>query len=201
MSQCRGRRKDGARCRKVVRGGSHYCAMHADQEKKPSKLPIALGMAAGHWVAPGLGGMIVGGLMGSACIEEKKMSKTRVFVSFDYDHDVSLKHLLVGQSKYDDSPFEIADHSIKAPIAGDWKANAKTRIKRADVVCVICGKNTHTATGVSAELAIAQEERTPYFLLAGYKDGAAKKPRAAKPSDKIYKWTWPNLKKLIGGAR
>jgi len=201
MSQCRGRKKDGTRCRKVVRGNSHYCSIHSGQEKRPSKLPIVLGVAAGHAVAPGLGGWLAGGLIGSAFVEEKKMSKTRVFVSFDYDHDVSLKHLLVGQSKYDDSPFEIADHSIKAPIAGDWKANAKTRIKRADVVCVICGKNTHTATGVSAELAIAQEEGTPYFLLAGYKDGAAKKPRAATPSDKIYKWTWPNLKKLIGGAR
>jgi len=107
MSQCRGRKKDGTRCRKIVRGDSHYCAIHADQEKKPGKWPIALGVVAGHLAASGVGGWLVGGLIGSAFVEEKKMSKTRVFVSFDYDHDVSLKHLLVGQSKYEDSPFEI----------------------------------------------------------------------------------------------
>jgi len=201
MSQCRGRKKDGTCCRKIVRGDSHYCAIHADQEKKPGKWPIALGVVAGHLAASGVGGWLVGGLIGSAFVEEKKMSKTRVFVSFDYDHDVSLKHLLVGQSKYEDSPFEIADHSIKETISGDWKANARTRIKRADVVCVICGHHANTATGVSAEMKIAQAESTPYFLLSGYKDGTSRKPSAAKSSDKIYKWTWLNLKKLIGGAR
>lgn len=129
------------------------------------------------------------------------MSKTRVFVSFDYDHDASLKHLLVGQSKHEDSPFEIADHSIKEHITGDWKANARTRIRRADVVCVICGQHTNTATGVSAELTIAQEEKTPYFLLQGYSDKACTPPKAAKASDKLYRWNWDNLKNLIGGAR
>jgi len=66
-----------------VREDSHYCATHADQEKQPSKWPIVLGVAAGHAVAPGLGGWLTGGLIGSAFVEEKKMSKTRVFVSFE----------------------------------------------------------------------------------------------------------------------
>jgi len=183
MSQCRGRRKDGARCRKVVRGDSHYCAIHSNQEKKPSKWPIAIGVAVGHAIAPGIGGALTGAAVGWAFTEEKKMSKKRVFVSFDYDHDAALKEFLVGQAKNFDSPFEIADHSIKQHITGDWKANARTRIRRADLVCIICGQHTHTATGVSAELAIAQKEGTPYFLLAGYKDGACTKPKVAKASD------------------
>ena len=37
------------------------------------------------------------------------MAKKRVFVSFDYDNDARLKDLLVGQSKLEDSPFELAD--------------------------------------------------------------------------------------------
>lgn len=201
MSQCRGRTKSGRRCGKTAGMNSHYCHVHAAQEKKPSKLPALIGAIAGHMLAPGLGGIITGGLVGAAFIREKELSKTRVFVSFDYDHDVGLKHLLVGQSRHEDSPFEIADHSIKEHISGDWKANARTRIRRSDVVCVICGEHTHTATGVSAELAIAQEEKTPYFLLYGYSEKACYKPRAARESDKIYRWTWDNLKSLIGGAR
>ncbi len=129
------------------------------------------------------------------------MAKKRVFISFDYDHDETLKEFLVGQSKLADSPFELADWSIKEPITGDWKAKARTRIKGMDVVAVICGEHTDTATGVSAELTIAQEESVPYFLLKGYAEKTCVKPKAAKSTDKIYNWTWPNLKTLIGGGR
>lgn len=129
------------------------------------------------------------------------MNKKRVFISFDYDHDESLKNLLVGQSRYTDSPFDITDMSIKEPIATNWKENARRRIKGCDVVIVICGTHTDTASGVSTELKIAQEEGVNYFLLHGYSERNCVKPKSAYTSDKIYKWTWDNLKKLIGGAR
>ena len=129
------------------------------------------------------------------------MSKKRVFISFDYDHDETLKSFLVGQSKLQDSPFELTDWSIKEPITGDWKVKARTRIKSVDIVAVICGEKTDTATGVSAELTIAQEENVSYFLLKGYSEKTCVKPKAAKSTDKIYNWTWPNLKALIGGGR
>ncbi|WP_456283479.1 TIR domain-containing protein [Microbacterium sp. JZ101] len=123
----------------------------------------------------------------------------RAFISFDYDNDARLKDLLVGQSKNPDSPFTIADWSIKEPSA-DWKDKARRRIRASGLVIVLCGKNMRTATGVAVELAIAQEEGIPYFLLAGYAEGSTR-PTTAKPSDKLYKWTWPSLKKLVGGAR
>jgi hypothetical protein len=129
------------------------------------------------------------------------MAKTRTFISFDYDNDESLKHLLVGQSKHADSPFEMADHSIKEAISEDWKKRARTRIKGVGVVAVICGEKTDTATGVSAELKIAQEEDIPYFLLKGYTNKACVKPASAKSTDKVYTWTWDNLKALVGGSR
>ncbi|KKY74716.1 TIR domain-containing protein [Klebsiella michiganensis] len=127
--------------------------------------------------------------------------KKRVFISFDYDHDASLKVLLVGQSKNEDSPFELADWSIKEHIDQNWKDKARSRIRAVDVVCIICGQHTNTATGVSAELKIAIEEKKPYFLLWGYTDKTCVKPTAALTTDKIYNWTWPNLKALIKGDR
>ncbi len=129
------------------------------------------------------------------------MAKKRVFISFDYDNDETLKIFLVGQSKHEDSPFELADWSIKEPITSDWKTKARTRIKSVDVVAVICGQNTDKAVGVSAEVSIAQEEKIPYFLLKGYADKTCIKPKSAKSTDKIYTWSWENLKKLIGGDR
>lgn len=129
------------------------------------------------------------------------MPKKSVFISFDYDNDETLKTFLVGQSKLEDSPFDFFDGSIKQALTGDWKEKAKSKIKGVDLVIAICGEKTDTATGVSAELAIAQEQEVPYFLLQGYSDKTCKKPKAAKDSDAIYKWTWDNLKKLVGGAR
>lgn len=127
--------------------------------------------------------------------------KKRVFISFDYDNDSDLKTLLVGQARNSDSPFEITDMSIKEAISSNWKDNARRRIKGCDVVIVICGHKTNMATGVSTELKIAQEEGVDYFLLNGRANGRCVKPTAARNSDKIYDWTWNNLKLLVGGAR
>lgn len=129
------------------------------------------------------------------------MTKTRTFISFDYDHDSDLKLLLVGQAKNSDSPFEITDMSIKETIDSNWKAKARTRIKGCDVVIVICGEKTNTANGVSAELKIAQEENIPYFLLNGRSVKKCVKPKGALSSDKLYNWTWDNLKVVIRGGR
>jgi len=136
-----------------------------------------------------------------ATYKEVIVPATRVYISFDFDHDEDLKNFLVGQSKNPDSPFAIADASIKQAVTGDWKESARRRIRGADVVAVICGQHTNTATGVAVEVGIAQDEKVPYFLLAGRAAGGNKKPTTAKDTDKLYKWTWEILKKLIGGAR
>lgn len=128
------------------------------------------------------------------------MAKTRVFISFDYDHDARQKDLLVGQSKHPDTDFELVDWSSKEHIEGDWRAKIKAKLAYVDVICVLCGKNMAIATGVAEEILIALEIGKPYFCLSAYSDGCSK-PTTAKTSDKLYTWTWDNLKNLIGGAR
>lgn len=128
------------------------------------------------------------------------MAATRVYVSYDYDHDNDLKNLLVGQARNDDSPFSVSDWSIKEETT-NWKEHARKRIRAVDQVVVICGQYTDTATGVGVEVKIAQEEKISYFLLEGRSDKTCKKPTTARVDDKMYSWTWDNLKKLIGGAR
>lgn len=128
------------------------------------------------------------------------MAVVPVFISFDYDHDQDCKNLLVGQAKNPDSPFEIADWSVKAASA-DWKNDARARIKRVAQVIVTCGEHTDSAAGVNVEIEIAREERKPYFLLNGRPNSFFKKPTAALATDKVYKWTWDNLKALIAGSR
>jgi hypothetical protein len=128
-------------------------------------------------------------------------SKKRVFISFDYDHDEKTKIMLAGQAKLPDSPFDFADASVKEPLSGDWKEKVKRRIANVDLVIGLCGEYTHTAKGVATEIEIAQEKSVPYFLVAAYADKDCTKPTTAKSSDKMYKWTWDNLKKLVAGER
>src|SRR5437867_2460289 len=104
------------------------------------------------------------------------MAKARVFTGFDFDYDEDLRNLLVGQAKLSDSPFELADWSVKEPMTGDWREKVRRRIRQVDQVLVICGEQTHKATGVAAELSIAKEEKKPHFLLKGRKDKTCTKP-------------------------
>ena len=128
-------------------------------------------------------------------------TKTKVFISFDFDHDEELKNFLVGQAKNENTPFEISDVSVKHALTGDWKAKVRPKIRNADQVAVICGEYTHTASGVSAEVEIAQELGKPYFLLKGRKNKTCTKPKSAKSGDKIYLWEWENVRLLLKGNR
>ena len=129
------------------------------------------------------------------------MARKKVFVSFDYDHDATIKMFLVNQSKLPDTPFDIWDSSVKEHIDGNWIDKVRRKIANVDVVCVLCGEHTHTAKGVAIELQQAREVGTLHFLLKGYKDKTCTKPTTALSTDKLYDWTWPNLKLLIHGGR
>ncbi len=142
---------------------------------------------------------VFGNLFGGQ--RSKTMARARLFISFDYDHDEDLRNLLAGQAKHPDTPFDISDRSIKEPLSGDWKEKFRRRLTNVDQMAVICGEYTHLAGGVGHEVQIAQEEGKPYFLLRGRADKTCTKPSTARPADKIYTWTWDNLKTLIAGGR
>lgn len=127
--------------------------------------------------------------------------KQRVFISFDFDNDESQRNLLVGQSKNEDVPFSFEDWSVKAHMTGDWVAKVTTKIRSVDQVIVLCGRHTHLSDGISKELEIARQEKKPYFLLGAYNDNACTLPRSAAPHDKIYKWSWDNIRLLLRGSR
>ena len=123
------------------------------------------------------------------------MAKKRVFISFDFDHDNSLRGDLVAQSKHPDSPFSIVDCSVKEPYDEKWRRKVRNIIRNADLTIVICGAHTDTAKGVAAELTITREEGKRYFLLRGHAN--CTKPATARASDQIRDWSWQNLRDLI----
>jgi hypothetical protein len=120
------------------------------------------------------------------------MSKTNVFISFDTDHDGELYELLLAQSRASCSGFGVSSGSDRLPrtvVGSEGSESVRCQIREADQVIVICGEHTEASVRVSAELRIAHEERTPYFLLWGRRDIMCTKPIGAKPSDGMYSWT------------
>lgn len=124
------------------------------------------------------------------------MAKKRVFVSFDFDNDKILKDFVIGQSKLQDSPFDVIDTSIKeAAPEKDWLNRAETRIKGSDMVLVMVGLQTYKAPGVLKEVNLAKKWNKPIAQVIGYKDGNYTPVEGA---GRLYSWNWENLKKLLG---
>ena len=123
------------------------------------------------------------------------MVKKKVFISFEYETDRSLKDLLIGQSRNEESPFEVIDGSLKeAAPEKDWEEQAESRIRVADIVIVLVGFTTHKAPGVRKEVAIARALKIRIVQIIGYKNGKHKRvPNAGK----LYHWTWDNLQNIL----
>ncbi|HEY4061098.1 MAG TPA: TIR domain-containing protein [Puia sp.] len=124
------------------------------------------------------------------------MKRKKVYLCFDFDEDKALKDLLIGQSMNQETPFEVTDRSLKeaAPETG-WEEKAKDRIRNADQVIVLVGPHTHRAPGVLKEVRIARELGKKIVQMIGYKEGKHKRVPGAGV---LYKWTWDNLKKILG---
>lgn len=121
--------------------------------------------------------------------------KKRVFVSFDFDNDRVLKDFIVGQSRRDDSPFEVVDCSLKeaAPMK-TWEDKARAAIKRSELVIVMVGPKTSKAPGVLKEVKMARDEGIRIVQVIGYKDGNY---TAVPDAGRLYSWNWDNLKNLL----
>lgn len=184
----------------TARPGSEFCRVHASDAEflNRTALPAIGGAIIGNLLAPGIGGAIVGGLAGIALHtlpEDDDMPKKKVFVSFDFDNDRTLKEFIIGQSIKTDSPFNVIDTSLKeaAPLKS-WEAKAELAIRRSELVLVMVGPNTHRAPGVLKEVAMARRNGIPLVQVIGYKDGNY---TPVPDAGRLYRWNWENLKKLL----
>lgn len=124
------------------------------------------------------------------------MAKKRVFVSFDFDNDRALKEFIIEQTRNEDSPFEVIDHSLKEEFPmRDWEEKARSAIRRSEIMIVMVGPKTYRAPGVLKEVKMAHEADIPIVQIIGYREGDYEPvPNAGK----LYKWNWENLKNLLG---
>ena len=124
------------------------------------------------------------------------MAKKRVFVSFDFDNDKTLRDFVIGQAKLPDSPFEVIDNSLKeSQPQRNWEAKARAAISRSEVFIVMLGSSTRWASGVLKEVKMAEELGKTRFQIIGYQNGS--EDWAVPGAGRTYRWDWANLKKLL----
>jgi hypothetical protein len=120
----------------------------------------------------------------------------RLFVSFDFDHDRTLKTFVIAQARLPDSPFSVVDLSLKeAAPEPTWEAKARVAISHAQVFMIMLGPHSARSQGVLKELAMARELNKPCFQIIGYRNGTS--AWAVPNGGRVYAWSWDNLKKLL----
>jgi hypothetical protein len=117
----------------------------------------------------------------------RNMSKPQVFVSFDMEHDGELFEQLRAESN--SSGFAVLGCSERLSATDVWSERVRQQIHEADQVIFICSEHTEASVSMSAELRIAQQEGTPYFLLWGRREIMCTKPVGAKTAEGMYSWT------------
>ncbi len=99
------------------------------------------------------------------------MANPRAFISFDFDNNSTERTLFVGQSKNSNTPFNIEDWSSKTTLPQkEWEELIEAKINKCNMLIVLVGKKTSTATGVVKEISFAKEQDVPIFGV--YVDGA-----------------------------
>lgn len=175
-----------------------YCRVHEALVSDSSFLATVVGALKGHARVPGLGGALCGGASSALArriYKESRVSKNKVFVSFDFDNDRVLEDFIIGQARLANSPFEVVDHYLKeAAPERNWPVKARAAIKRSDLVLVMVGRQTHRAQGVLREVAMAREERVPIVQIIGYEDGDYS---AVPNAGRLCAWKLDNLKRLL----
>lgn len=92
------------------------------------------------------------------------MAAPRTFISFDFDNNATERILFVGQAKKDSpTPFEVGDWSSKEKLPQKtWEQTIAAKISRCQMMIVLVGKKTHSASGVKKEIAMAKSLNVPF---------------------------------------
>ena len=122
------------------------------------------------------------------------MIAPRVFISFDFDNDLSQGMLFFRQTEDSCTPLNLQGWSSKALLPQtEWEKLLCEKIAACNILVVLAGKKTASATGVVKEIAIAAKANVP--VLGVYVDGARAStllPIGLERSQTIA-WDWDNI--------
>lgn len=126
------------------------------------------------------------------------MANPRAFISFDFDNNSTERLLFVGQSNHSKTPFNIEDWSSKTALPQkQWEELIKVKINKCNLLIVLVGKKTATATGVVKEILFAKSQDVPIFGV--YVDGANNQTDlpTGLQRDRTINWNWESIANAI----
>ena len=117
------------------------------------------------------------------------MAKVGVFFSFEFDRDKELYGSFFAQAK-GESRHAIRDYSLdKVHPPDDWKEKAENQIDQCNIVIVVIGQDTHTATGVEEEVEIAKQLGKRIFQIQPQKQNYG----GVDGAGEIIPWKWDKI--------
>ena len=120
----------------------------------------------------------------------------KIFVSFPKE-DITLRDLLVGQSKNTNSPFDFTDMSVHEPWDSKWKTNCREKIKSCDGLIAIITKHTYKADGQIWEITCAKEEKIPILCIKTSEYIVSEYTKSLIGNKLVYNWDWDTIKMFI----
>ncbi|MDP1728439.1 MAG: TIR domain-containing protein [Bacteroidota bacterium] len=126
------------------------------------------------------------------------MLNPRAFISFDFDHNETEKHLFAGQAKHSKTPFNIEDWSSKSHLPqSQWEKIIEEKIKKSNLLIVLVGKFMASATGAEKEIAFARKNNIPVFgVYVGGANSSSTLPSGLQRNRTI-SWEWDKIASAI----
>jgi len=122
------------------------------------------------------------------------MSDPRVFISFDFDNNKNEKDLFAGQSRNSRTPFNIEDWSSKTHLPQkEWEDLIKAKINKCNMLIVLVGKKTYTASGVEKEIAFANTHNVPVFGVYVDDAGISTSLPSGLARYRVVSWGWDKI--------
>lgn len=126
------------------------------------------------------------------------MADPRAFISFDFDNNSGDKLYFAGQAKNSRTPFNIEDWSSKSHLPQkEWENLIKQKINKCNILIVLVGKKTYTASGVVKEIEFAKDQNVPIFGV--YVDGASDTTilPIGLQRNRTISWNWTSIANAI----
>jgi CTP synthase (UTP-ammonia lyase) len=126
------------------------------------------------------------------------MANPRAFISFDFDNNSTEKSLFAGQAKNSKTPFNIEDWSSKTSLPQkEWEDLIEEKINKCNMLIVLVGKKTSTATGVVKEISFAKSQDVPVFgIYVGGANTSTDLPTGLQRNRTI-DWDWEKISNAI----
>jgi len=130
-----------------------------------------------------------------------RVGDIRVFVIFDTEHDADLYRDLDEQSHDPDGRFSVVGASEGIGDSATSRDRLRRQLRAADQAVIICGEHAGDSPAMRSEIAIAIEEKTPYFMLWGRRDVMCTRPVGVSRHEGMYGWTDETLRDQFAYAR